>query len=641
MTARELAARALARAANLADLDGWRTSLPGGVRGLVARRLAERSLMRAARVLDLGADWARAEPPRFPSTPSRTESTLHATLARDPDPVGAKVALLQAAYLLLVGRGDRLEASSRADLMTRFRAALDAYRPPASRAPLVAIGLALVVTLAVALWPPPAPPPPPPSHLAASFETPWVEAVTDWVVALDQRNRRRAAGALSGPMREAEDALAAHRVAALDPALGEAPRSALGAVLDAAESTSLGGEDWESHDEALAERVRDLNRVFAEAGLGYFVDVWSARTDDRTRAEVGLFVFRVVSRARFQSAEVDVDAVHLRRLDRLNLVQFLLGYTSKRMDVAVVLLDKLEAELVTRLGPALAAHAEMPLRISEVGTADEALLREVKARAGRHVREAAYAAIPSEQQALTDLGDLLGRRARLIATANEALSARNVKLREFEAFAVDKAQRDALAEFLPAETLATLDDLQRRLDAPEFQHLALRLLARHASTVEQHELQHRLDYADGDFAPPAILLAQLGLAPDSPLAKSPEIQRIAYELSAYLAELARDPAWAKVNLGLLAEHLYDGSGGAEGLSARLILEGLHTAIRPGAEAPDASTPARAAALHLALMDRPSEALATQAEALWTRWFGRDTRTLAPLVRLEAAGPDLR
>jgi hypothetical protein len=48
-----------------------------------------------------------------------------------------------------------------------------------------------------------------------------------------------------------------------------------------------------------------------------------------------------------------IDALHLRRIDRLNIVQSLLGYTSKRMDVAVLLIDKLEAEVATRLGPAL------------------------------------------------------------------------------------------------------------------------------------------------------------------------------------------------------------------------------------------------------------------------------------------------
>ena len=118
------------------------------------------------------------------------------------------------------------------------------------------------------------------------------------------------------------------------------------------------------------------------------------------------------------------------------------------------------------------------------------------------------------------------------------------------------------------------DAKRNRLEATENQRLLSRMLARHAATVEQHEVQHRIDYADETFAPPSVLFDILGIERDSELARAPETLRIAYELSAYTAELARDPDWAKVNLALLAEHLYDGSGGAEGVSAILILDGL-------------------------------------------------------------------
>ncbi len=620
----------LAHAVAVADLDAWSRRLSG-------HWLSPFLTFRIRSALRVGA---RLEGFAISFDGPRTTLSLQGEL----DPVGARVAVLQRAWLRLHGVSvSDLAALSRAEVAARY---LDARAAPrrAPRLALVLVPLVLVGT-GLAVWAATrSESPPDASGPAVPFddetETEWVEAITDWVVALDQRNRKRAAGALSGPMQEAEDALAVHRAAALSPKLaarvGEQTLDALRLVFDTGELASLGGDDWETHEEGFATAVRDLNRALSRGLKPYFFDAWSARDEEGRGAEVGLFIFRVVSRSRFSNDDEVIDALHLRRLDRLNLIQFLLGYTSKRMDVAVVLLDKLESELSTRLGPALAPSAEMPLHLPEDSASDEALWKSLKERCGRDVREAFYAAIPSQQQAFADVGHALAARVELVAAHNERHASRGLKLRDFETFNVTGALRDSFAELTSPEAASSLDALQNLLETPENQRLLSRMLARHAATVEQHEVQHRIDYADETFAPPSALFALLGIDKDSDLANAPETLRIAYELSAYTAELARDPDWAKVNLALLAEHLYDGSGGAEGVSAILILEGLAERLAMSdfhLERPVA--PTAAARLHFRLLDHPGEALARAAAELWQTWFGKP---LPPLLRLDSPPP---
>lgn len=638
---------ALTRAVALADLRAWEPVAreTGGVLAPLVRWKVRRAIRRA--VEELGLVW-----PRDPSgqESSRVGPRGAPSAERPFDAVGATVFALQTAWLRVHGGPDRHWIPTATSTSEHYFAAL-ARLPRARLGPtsrvlvlLVAVAALVAVVPLVSALTRPTPltyvaPTGPFVVLPPEREAAWVEAVSDWVIALDQVMRARASGELSGPLADKQDALHAARPAVLAEDLGaifgEPVMTALAAMLDAAEASTRGGSDWSSREDAFALSVRDVNRALRQKNLGYFFDSYAVLYDDG-RAEAALYTFRIAAREAFRPADgAPVEALHLRRLDKLNIVQFLLGYTSRRMDVAVVLLDKLEEEVSTRLGPALMPGREMPLHMP-TGEGEQWWL-DVRKRAGQAVREATYAALPRQQQALSELGELLARRTDLVADWNLRLASRDVELHEFPRLEVDVGYRGRFEALTSREARKVLDQIQERLEVEEMQRLFIELLARHAKAVERHELQHRLDYAAGDdFGAPPILLRALGVREDR--ADDDDVKRIAYELSAYTAELARDPEWAHVNLTLLAEHLYDGSGGAEGWSAILVMEGL--AAKLGLTAPTLPDPPdtavgatlglgsaggldleKVAALHAELLAKPPHQLGTAAAALWEDWFG--------------------
>lgn len=645
---------ALHQAVLLADLDAWRRHLPSGPLGFLARRRIRRALLAAGERL---------------AQQVSVDDTTRLELRDEPDPVGARVALLQAAWLIAAGKASFVNRPSvAAVLMTEGSAAAQIARraeltsafwsaqtPPSSSSRgwlklALAAALALALGLVVFFATRPAEPEPAPAvwteltYLGDEREAAWIEAISDWVVALDRHTRLAAEGALDSALREAKDNLDAHRKAILELAVGPdgaplAPEvlEATTAVLDTGMAATTAGDGWEVREDNLAEAVRRWNRALRAHRLGYFFDAYAALYPGR--GEVGLFAFRVEAAPRYRQVDPSetpgpshIDALHLRRIDRLNLVQFLLGYTSRRMDVAVVLLDKLEHQLATRLGPALVPNAPMPLELED----DTPLATAIKNRAGQLVREAFYAAFPNENQALTELGELLQKRVALFTRVNQRLAPRGISMRVPERLEIAPDYLDQLERVATPGDRAELADLQDRLTAPSLRRLFGRLLMRHASSVERHEVQHRLDYADPDFAVPAALLIAMGVEDTDENRKKPSIERASAELSAYAAELARDPGWVMVNLALLTEHLYDGSGGAEGWSAILILDGLAelTGIYAAPDAPRRlldSLPLGAddvAPVHLALMAARPEALSEAAATLWQRWYGRPLATIS-------------
>lgn len=625
---RSTPAEALARAVALADLREATRGL-----GPWSRRRVRRLIERAG--FELGLE--------LPSDPAQAH-------VADRDAVGATVAVLQTGWLRLHGIVLPPSLGLREATHERYWSELGKRRAGARgawwRRWLVPGGVAALVGLAVAI--------PlalagedeapvllhegPFSSLPAEREATWVEALTDWVVALDRLARARHVGELPSRIEERERTLRLFRddVLAEDlvPHLGEPVMEALGRMLETAEAASDGGRGWEEREGRFAEAVRATNRALFARGLGYFFDSYAVRYDDG-RAEAALYTFRIAARRRYLADERPVDALHLRRLDRLNIVQSLLGYTSKRMDVAVLLVDKLEAEVVTRLGPALEPGREMPLHMDEEDEGKTTWLA-VRQKAGQVVRESYYGALPGEQQALSELGRLLARRNDLVGDWNSRLEHRNFSLRDFDTLEVDATYRDRFEQLTSREARKVLDEIQLALETPEQRALFVRLVARHARPVELHEVQHRIDYAaDDDFEVPAALLTVLQIDPESERAEHEEVRRVAYELSAYTAELARDPEWARVNLTLLCEHLYDGSGGAEGWSAVLILEGLTKELGLTFEplvghfgtGVDLES---VGAMHLALLGQHGSAIARAAAALWERWFGKPLAPLLPL-----------
>ncbi len=469
-----------------------------------------------------------------------------------------------------------------------------------------------------------------PPHVAGATmdeaaETAFADAITDWVVGLDRYARRRAE---RDDVATARAELAAFEARVLAPEVraffGPDASEALGDLIEAARTLAV-SQRFERDDEAFGAAILAANHAFARSARAYFFDGHGARYPDG-RVETRVFLFRVAARRRWvdDAAGVSVDAVHLRRLDRVNLVQLLIGYTSRRMDVAVVLLDKVEEILVQSLLPSLPTGAERPVRfgddVGDGATADFAKL------GGAAIRDVVSRAFPDAFARLAAVG-------RALAARNAAFA--EVELRPPTGLRIPATSRAHVDAALTASGRTRVADAEAQLALPDIEAAALALLARSSLGVEHHEVQHRLDYALGDaFAPPAELLALVGVSSDAVThdERDPGMHS-AYELSAYTAELARDPAWALVNLQSLIEQSLDGDSD-EFRASQLLLGGLQEVLAVEPRVPLVGLlpgePTRVALTRalLAIAPRGADAIANGARALFERWFGRPVPTLA-------------
>jgi hypothetical protein len=417
--------------------------------------------------------------------------------------------------------------------------------------------------------------------------------------ALDRRSEARRAGESAAEaeteMKEAEGRALGADVRG---ALGAQGAEALGALVGAARAASEGkavkglggfGEAAAALDDALAAR-----------GLGYFVDGDVITQGEGGRPLVLVYSYRVARVSLFTAGATTVRALHLRRLDRLNWSPTLLGFTRPTLRAAAVLLDQLEEQVVTVIAPGLAVEASLALFDPAAPPAERAV---VEARAGAILRED-YGALPGfDRIAAAKLGKLLGKRRALFARWTEAAEARGLgfrvpttlRLPEGFAHAAEAlASRDDREEL--ALVQAALDD-QTRLDAFAALRGAL------ASSVERHEVQHRLDAA-APLSMPAALEARVG-AP------------------------GRDGAGGRtprVSLTLLSRFLFDRRlhGTAESYAALTALEGLGAALgaAPRTLVKDhAVDRAAVGALWMELSAQAPDRLREAAAGLWSKLFG--------------------
>jgi len=631
-------------------------------------------------VLVLAGAWRRRRLRRRAVALWRTaEATVEAAgIAPGPDVVARRVHIAQLAWLaaarspwrslagvpdataaaFYAGTGRAVRPDERAHDESPMEAAPPAARP-ARRAAWVA---ALLVGGAVA-WAVMRPAPPltegPVGHALTAD-------LTDWIVALDAATFGTPAAPTPEDCAAATSAAERARCAAFGPSgqdpvrddqrlaelrarvVGDELRDALGpeaaarlaALLDAtqalAEASDL-PDGLSAHDARFRAALRDVDAALAAAGQPYFLDGdWIVNRD--LDLQVALFVFGVVARHRVDAAAtaatpaLSVSTVHLERLDTLNWSLDRLGFTRRSMDVAVVLRDRIEEELVTFVGPALVADASMPLFAADErgGAWQDAVAR----AAGAVVRAHFARVLPDEAEHLASLGAALERRRSLFGGWRVVLAHDGYGLRVPGTLALDADLYAELKAALPDYQVEQLEEAQRDLESSAHREVFARMVEVYARSVERHEVQHRLDYARADAFPlPDVVRDALGVASDDALAEPTErrLERLAYELSAYTSELARAPGDARLNLALLARNVLHPRGPAlEARVAVLVLDGLAAELgRDDLRIADrGDVRRRAAAALIALLEVDEVRLAAAAGALWTRWF-------------EAPLPDLR
>jgi hypothetical protein len=511
------------------------------------------------------------------------------------------------------------------------------------------------------------------------------EALPEYLIRLDRlaRAEQSTAPAAERAARAAEVDEAARQVLAKEATgrLGPDGAAKLAALLAAArESTALklpGARARLVTDvagEPILAATAALDEALATAGLGYFVD-GDVLTDRRTgKRLVVVYAFTIESASLFTAGSAEVRVLDLRRLDHLNWSQALLGFTRPHLREALVLLDQVDEQLVSYLLPGLAPGERVALfgdapdrsngasdlrealRDDQGGDpasapgpdgaeATERLRAAVEARAGELARQD-YGALKGQDPAsAAEMGRLLARRRAVVDGMARELAARQIALQRPVKLRLDPSFTEELRGLAPASALDELRALDEALAAPAV--LAAYATVRDAlvDSVERHEVQHRLDYArEGGLPMPPALAAYVGPAGEGEAARFAAQARA--ELSAYLAELARDTRAARSDLTMIARFLFDPrlQGIAECYAALVIVDGLAAELDLPKRGPLVRgghvDRAVVAELYLALTAQPPDALRAAAARRWRALFLAELptiRALAPSNRREEDG----
>jgi hypothetical protein len=463
------------------------------------------------------------------------------------------------------------------------------------------------------------------------------EALPTYLIKLDRWAQARRQGGAQGNVAalEAELAEARQRVLAPDAAqaLGEAGTRRLDEMLSRAREAAEGPEESARLlGDRLLEAVGAFDDELAAQGLGWFVDGDLIRGSGGTRLTI-IYSFSVEGVSVFEAGPLHVRALSLRRADRLNWSHTLLGFTRPHLRHALVLLDPIERRLANVVGPALADGAVMPL-FDQPPVGPDA--PEVRARVEQRAGEAARAELVPRgisREAVGRLAEPLAQRAALYRKWQLALEPRRIRLTPPEGLRIPPEAIADLAKVVPRAELAELERIEAALADAALLATYHALRAVLVESVEQHEVQHRLDYARRERLPlPKALEAYVGPMEHDGQERRAASQATA-ELSAYLAELARDRRTPRVNLALVARFLFDRTlwASAESYVALVIFDGLTRSLATATRGPflhDGEIDrARVAEAWLELDQRPGDELRRAARTLWQEMFGEELAEL--------------
>lgn len=409
-------------------------------------------------------------------------------------------------------------------------------------------------------------------------------------------------------------------------ALGPDTTSFLRALLD--QSKQMIAEDGSAAEDSHLRSVEAFNAAIAGQGLGYYLDAM-VRTEVGTgRHRVYASTFTVERVRLYDAGGLRVRALRLQRLDHLNFARRLLGFTRPQVSDALVLLDRVEGHLVGTVLPGLATDARMPLTDPESRGAPWA--ERVETLAARDAREEIRARLGDRG---ARLGDLFARRERLLEGWERRLGPSGIRIARPRTFDFDLRGFVILEERVPREEWRELEAIARETREDAIREAYREFEEAFVASVERHEVQHRLDYAQGTLEampePLGRLVGELEVGGhENRLAR-----RSLAELSAYLSELARGPDIVETNLALFAQHLLDrrGWGSPESYAAIIVFEGIarHLGIGHSPLLSGSVDRAAVADLFVAMREREARQISDAARALWRELFGR------PLPELHA------
>lgn len=454
------------------------------------------------------------------------------------------------------------------------------------------------------------------------------ERLPDFAIALDRWSRavhaadQREVVAAAAAIDEAQTALLTPELVT---ALGEPAADKLAELLGRARDAAVVSDaDADARATRYLTAIGAFNDALALAGHPFYLDgdVMEEGGGDRGRRIVIVYAFALAHVSLYRAGDRPVRALQLRRLDRLNWRHTLLGFTSPHHRDAIVLLDQVDQLLVSYVLPALAPNAEVELFDDASADPEAAWQRDVRARAGELIRTE-YAGTRIDGPVAARLGVLLGQRRALFERWQRALEPRGVALIEPRALRLPELDRYAqlLQGVATPDELAELVAIEGELSGERTERVFAAVRDVIIASVERHEVQHRLDGERNDRPIPQPLHRYVG---DDPTAVGAGLARD--ELSAYLAELARDELTPRVGLTLVVRFLFDRDRWAtpECYAALAIVDGLATElgiVLPGDLVADGEVKREVVAhAYLAITARHPAELRAAARALWERVF---------------------
>ena len=490
------------------------------------------------------------------------------------------------------------------------------------------------------------PPPPAPTGAYATggkprrdngtLERAFADSFPTYAVALDEWAKQLRSGEDDGA---AKSSLAAARDGVLTKevrdALGHRGAVKLGEVLDRAHAAAgVFDAETDAAAEAMIRAVIDFNDEMAAKGLGYAVDSDVLTYDGGQRRIVLLFSFAVDLVTLYESRGDIIRVLHLTRLDNLNWSYNLLGFTSPQRREALVLRRQIGERMIDRILPLLAA-APMPFFDVQEQELNTEWYRRMSARVVE-VARAEYDAIEEHRDAIKRLGTLVGRRKQIYRGWKDDLERYGIVLTEPETLVVEFDLQSELEGYVSAAQLREVKNIETILSTREMASAFEAASAVLVRSIERHEVQHRLDNAEGTPMPlPKPLEDFVGPLLDDRGEIRTSASRALAELSAYLSELARDPVTPKVNLSQIAQFLIDARqwGTAECYAAIVAFEQLASNLgmpNPRIVVDREIQRARVADIYLALTDLSADELRSAATRLWEQLFARE---LPPMTAL--------
>ncbi len=168
----------------------------------------------------------------------------------------------------------------------------------------------------------------------------------------------------------------------------------------------------------------------------------------------------------------------------------------------------------------------------------------------------------------------------LVASWKEALDARGLALEIPITLSLQWEPSKQLGSVISETQIAELVEIQKKLAVKGMQMAFADLSELLVASVEQHELQHRIDFAtENQMVFPSALESYVGPLRSTNGEQRPLAFHSRAELSAYLAEIGRGPT-PKIVLTQLANFLLDKShwGSAESYAAVVAFEFLAGAL---------------------------------------------------------------